>query len=636
MSGEACRPPAQLPFYSRSLLMSASLAHYQVRVAAIAMLCVATLSPASMPVACARPSSMKLLPEETLAFIRVANARELVDRMRETTTGRMLRDPQLRPFLEHLWGKAEDFYAEKAQGVLGISLEQLQKLPQGEIAVGLVPCRVKFLAPLVLIDLGDQADVAQKTIAGALEKAREEGSEISTETIGGVEFMTLAEKGGGDELHFFWKENTLVASTRPELLREVLRHWEPSAAGEVTSEAATPDGEEVFHLGGRTLAENNQFTTILRHCRREQDPPPQLIFYADPIGFVHAAAAENAGLRVFEAMLPALGLDGVLGVGGTSTYATGRYEDLSHLHLLLGNPRAGVVQLLAFEPGDMAPQPWVPLAVETYMTCHWNFRAFYDRLAAIIDGFQHPGATDEFVAKRFSENLGVDVLADVIGNLAGRATYIVGYEKPATMRSQKQVLVLELTDEAAAVKTLDTIRARYADLFKERTFGKVTYYALVPKWLEAMPEDQRPFSPMLAIMDGNLFVGGSTQLFERCVAARDGTIDRLADSEDYTRLATALGKETSGATPVGLLVSRPQETFRHLYELLTSDRTRQYLEEHSENNPVWAALSEALAEHELPPFDVLAHYLAPTGAILYDTDSGFHSIGFTLREEVKQ
>ena len=45
------------------------------------------------------------------------------------------------------------------------------------------------------------------------------------------------------------------------------------------------------------------------------------------------------------------------------------------------------------------------------------------------------------------------------------------------------------------------------------------------------------------------------------------------------------------------------------------------------------ALADALDANELPPFEVLAPYFGPGGGILYDTDTGYHAIGFTLRNE---
>ncbi|MEX2092535.1 MAG: hypothetical protein WD971_07645, partial [Pirellulales bacterium] len=68
---------------------------------------------------------------------------------------------------------------------------------------------------------------------------------------------------------------------------------------------------------------------------------------------------------------------------------------------------------------------------------------------------------------------------------------------------------------------------------------------------------------------------------------------------------------------------------------LTSEKTKEYLAEHAEGNPFFAALLESLAANELPPFDVIAPYMTPSVGVIYDTDTGFHGISFTLREEVE-
>jgi hypothetical protein len=60
----------------------------------------------------ARPSAMKLFPEETLLLVRTPNAGELFDRLRDTATGRMVRDPQVAPLVERLYGSASDLYTQ--------------------------------------------------------------------------------------------------------------------------------------------------------------------------------------------------------------------------------------------------------------------------------------------------------------------------------------------------------------------------------------------------------------------------------------------------------------------------------------------------------------------------------------------
>jgi hypothetical protein len=134
-------------------------------------------------------------------------------------------------------------------------------------------------------------------------------------------------------------------------------------------------------------------------------------------------------------------------------------------------------------------------------------------------------------------------------------------------------------------------------------------------------------------MDGHLFVGGSTLLFEQIIAARDGTAERLADSPDYARLAATIGRETSGQTPALFMMQRSEESLRHVYDLLTAEKSREFLEENSEGNALFTALLDALDAGELPPFESLLQYMGAGGSILYDTDTGYHGIGFTLRNE---
>ncbi|MCI0332696.1 MAG: hypothetical protein L0228_05695 [Planctomycetes bacterium] len=601
-----------------------------------------------------RPSAMKLFPEESVVFVRMANAHEFGERLSKTGTGRMLKDPQLKPLIEQLYGDVGKLYAEEAEEKMGITWDDLQKLPHGEMAFAVVARPNQRPAFLILIDQGDEPSVVERLVDRALEFAGEKGTEFSTEEIGDVEVTVVRDADQENRMFgVFQRENTIVAATDPNVLRNVLWHWdgggspEDARGGAALDESAKDDEansdrdeggeakEDEPFVPGRTLAENDRFVTILKNCRREQDPPPHLIFFVDPIELVRNVGRDNGGVQFAMGLLPALGVDGLLAVGGAMTYSTDRYNEMSQFHVLLENPRAGVMQLPAFEPGDTTPQQFVPLAVETYMGMHWNVGDTYDRLVALVDKYRHEGATEKFVKERISDRLGVDLPTQVLDNLSGRFTWMIGYEKPAKFRGQQHTIAAEVVDEEAMKETIKAVMAKYPDVFEERQFGNVTYHAILPPRLRDMAEEERPAEPCIAVMDGYMFLGGSCKLFERCVAARDGTIDRLVDSEDYARATEVLGRETAGLTPAIFSVSRYEETMRQWYDLLTSEKTRELIEENKEDNRFLAALADALDQHQLPPFDVLAPYLAPGGAILYDTDNGYHGISFTLRNEAE-
>jgi hypothetical protein len=605
-----------------------------------------------------RPSSMKLFPEETVVFVRAANAHELGERFQQTSMGQMLNDPQMKPFVDHLYGKAGDLYAEHAEGKLGITWDDLKKLPKGEVAFAVVAREHRRPALALLIDQGDEVSVADKLVDKALDTAEKAGGEFSTEKIGDVTITVVRAPGQQNRMFgVFERDNTIVVATDPDVLKNVLWHWDHpgettlSVVSDKPADSAATDKTDSKSAGdtkgksekkddefvpSRTLAENSRFATIIRECRRKQDPPPHLIFYADPVGLAKNVGRGNGGLQMALAMLPMLGLDGVAGLGGAATYSTNEYDGLAQFHLLLENPRAGILQLPAFETGDTTPQAFVPRDLESYSTWHLNLRTTYDRIIALVTRFGAKDAAEKFIKEKINDKLGIDILAQVVDNLKGRYTWMVGFDKPAALRGQQHVVAAELKDEKAGTDALKTVIGRFPEVFEVKHFGKVTYYSITTPRAKDKPEEELPYHPFVAITDGYLFVGTSVQIFERCVAAFEGTGDRLADSDNFKRASAVLGRETAGKTPVMFSTHNYEETIRQWYDLLTSPKTREQLNEKKAKNPILAALAETLEQNQLPPFDVLAPYFAPGGGILYDTDNGYHGISFTLRNETKQ
>jgi hypothetical protein len=603
---------------------------------------------------------MKLFPEETVVFVRMANAHEFGEKFQQTSLGRMIRDPQMKPFVDNLYGKAGDLYAQHAESKVGISWDDLKKLPKGEVAFAVVARDHRRPALVLLIDQGDEVSVADKLVDKALDLAEKSGGEFSKEKIGDVDITVVRDHDQQNRMFgVFERDNTIVVATDPDVLKNVLWHWD-HAGEETPSRAASGDApangtsaskadaaadaapkdkpqkqKEKEFVPTRTLAENTRFATILKECRRKQDPPPHLIFFADPIALARNLGRDNGGMQMVLAMMPMLGIDGLSGLGGAITYATNEYDDLVQVHVLLDNPRAGILQLPAFEAGDTTPQAFVPRAIESYMAWNWNLRATYDRLLVLLDRFGVKASVDKFMKDQLNDRLGIDLPHQILDNLKGRYTWMVGYDHPA-LRGQQHVIAAELKDEKPVAEALKSVIGKFPELFEEKHFGNVTYHAIIPKGFKDKPEEERPITPFVAISDSYLFVGTSTQEFERCITARDGTVDRLVDSDEYKRTTAVIGRETAGKTPVLFTANRFEETVHQWYELLTSPKTREQLNENKAKNPILAALAETLEQNQLPPFDVLVPYFAPGGGILYDTENGYHGISFTLRNKTQQ
>src|SRR5688572_21725416 len=174
------------------------------------------------PVA-ARPSAMKLFPQDTLLFLRVADARKMGERFKETSTGLMLHDPQLQPFIERLYGGTAEFYTDQLEERIGISWDDLQQLPQGEVAFAIVARPAQPPAFLLLVDQGETESAARLLLDRAIEAGVEHGGELSTETIGDVEVTVIREGDDQDKMiGTFQRENTIVVATDANVLRNVL------------------------------------------------------------------------------------------------------------------------------------------------------------------------------------------------------------------------------------------------------------------------------------------------------------------------------------------------------------------------------------------------------------------------------
>ncbi len=587
---------------------------------------------ATLPVAQAqRRTAMNLFPHDTLLFIRTNNAQELADRLKETGTGRLFSDPQIKPLVDRVLGEVSAVYAEEAEAEVGMSWDQLTKLPKGELAFGIIARPDGPPQFLALIDQGSEPSSARALVDRAVQAAVDDGGSLSKDTVDGVE-ITIVSTGGPD-IGFFEKEGTIVASTDRNLLRHVLYHWSGTNPAVTGGNAAPAEGGEGAFIPSPTLDTNQKFVSIITASRRSDDPPPNVILYADPIEMVRQFGRAEPGVQIALAFFPQLGLDGILGLGGSATFSTGPYDSLVHTHILLQNPRAGILSMLAFQTGDHTPQAWVPAETETYVTARWNFQSFYARLASIVDTFRGEGSFDTLVNGPVSNQLGIDFKASVIDNLSGRMTLVAGYETPLRLQGRHNTLALELVNETAGEQTLQTVMNKFPEVFERQQFGRATFYALKTASLNELPDEQRPMNPFVAVLDNHLFVGSSINLFERIVEAGQNEIPRLANSPEYTRVSETLTAATAGMRPAVVSMSRPELTWKFWYEMLQQDSTRELVEQAAADNEQVERFAKILREGGLPPFDVLRKYFAPSGGVIYDTDNGFHGISFSLRNE---
>ena len=79
----------------------------------------------------------KLLPKKTLAYVRIADSRELVESFMKTSVGRLSQDEKIKPLIMHLYGSVTQAFAQ-VQDQIGVSLGEILSIPQGEVCGAII------------------------------------------------------------------------------------------------------------------------------------------------------------------------------------------------------------------------------------------------------------------------------------------------------------------------------------------------------------------------------------------------------------------------------------------------------------------------------------------------------------------
>ena len=567
----------------------------------------------SGPVLAERPSAARLLPDNTAAFLWVPDAPELSERFMNTALGQISQDPQLKPFVNQLYGSLAEAVATM-QDRIGLSLSELLAIPQGELCIAVVAPDGEQPQLVALLDVGDQLSNARELLDRVTDALDQTGAEKSQQTVADTKILVY--DGVGErrrKLIFLEKDSTVVVGSSVEVLKGILSVW---------------NGGE-----GRTLGQDKEFAAIM-HRSGSTDQKPHLVWYADPIALMRSIGYENPGVRLALAMLPALGLDGVKALGGSYTLDAGQFDAIFHAHLLLDSPRTGIPEMIALESGVTEPEPWVPADVASYTTLHWDFQTTFDTAKSLFDSFRGEGALANLLEKRFKEPIGLDVEEELLPALAGRVTHFTWVERPITMQSQATLGAFQLVDPKAFGEVLERVVKKNEAFLTRQSYGGKEYFRYTPPRLGDGQEEPPRQTLCFGIVDDYLVLTDRPSIYEKAILTAAGSSESLADSLEFKLIASKIAGRSGGTQPGMIMFERPQEGMRLMYELAVSDDARQQLRQQAKTNPFLKSLGAALDEHPLPPFAVIEQYLAPSGAMVFADQTGFHYTAFSLRRQL--
>ena len=567
-----------------------------------------------------KPATIKLLPKETVVYFNVENAQNMAKKLSETSMGQMSRAPQLKPLVQELYGSVGQLW-ETAQEQIGLSLDEVWSLPQGEITVAVIAPEEDVPQVIMLWEAKDSLPTLKKLVARGLEEATKRGTIPEDETYQETKITILtpvAERRQNRPLCLFEKDGTLVVCTTVDLAKKLLDRWNGEA-------------EE-------SLSKNDAFISVMNRCQTADGERAQVTFFADPINLIRSIGQQNAQARVGLALLPTIGLDGLKGLGGSLTFATESFDSIMHAHLLLDNPRDGVIQVIALGTGDTTPERWVPANAAGYTTFYMEPKKSYRAITSLVDSF--PALGDGFVDSRvqqFFDRLDLNFLEDVLPAMDGRISMTSVVQEPITITSQGTILGIKLKDPQVFTPALDRMVAKLGDRVEKQTFGNKPYYLVQvgrPRD-EAEPEERpnrpRQPEPCFMILGDYLLVSDRPTLLQMAMTTESDASLTLSGSLEYKLISSRISRLAGTTKPSLVSFNRPEEGLHMLYELIGSEGARQGLRNQAENNNFFRSVNTALEKNPLPPFQVLKQYLAPGGSVMVDDETGIHFTTFTLK-----
>lgn len=560
-----------------------------------------------------RPPAESIFPRNTAVFLTVANAPDLKDRLAQTSIGLMGQDPQLKPLVRQLYGNLADAFAT-VESQVGASLDELLAIPRGEFAVGVIANEAQTPTVVVALDVGDGAAVVDRMLERGAQALVQSGASQSEETVDSVK-LTIFQFASDPPREVVWCKHagTLLAGSSGESVKQVL---------------ALAMGKE-----GETLAQDPEYAAIRQRCGAAEGTSAQVLWYVDPMALAKSVVANNQTAKfAIDFFAPKLGLDGFLAAGGGILVATEQYDVLTHVHLLLDNPRRGVLKALAVRDGDSTPPRWLPADSAAYSCLHWNFKQTFDEVGKMVDSIQGMGAFAGFVQDRLGARLGVDVEKELLPALSGRLVMGAVVERPASIGGQGTIVALGLEDGKAFEPIVEKLLLQFPGRFEKKMYGGQKYYLLndaIPG-----PNEASPRHVCFGIMADDLVAADRENLFQQAIIVASDPDKSLAGGLEFKLVTSRISRLIGKQKPALISFNRPEESMRMLYEIAVAPETRERMRGGRAGRiQLFKSVDQSLKDNPLPPFTVLQQYLAPGGAVLTDDETGLHYISFMLRKK---
>jgi hypothetical protein len=581
----------------------------------------------SAPAAAQTPFA-ELLPEDSLAIVRISNFAKLREGVAETQLGKLIAEPAMKPFIDSVLESIEELGVE-FQKEAGLSFKELIALPHGEVALAV-------LAPddedaeegeeptpgvIVLLNVGPNVKKSRELLDRMTAKlVEEEDYEKEVEEVQGTEVTTLTPGDDADESaqDVVWcVRDSVVIVANGDVVADVLGRWDGGA--------------------DETLAKRAAYQRVLQRTGEEA----QIHFYVDLPSIANLVSGQLPFGAIdqnpqAEQIFKLLGFDSFRAIGGSVAFGEGAFDTVVKLMVHYETPPRGLTRAIHFAETALEPEKWVPADVISYSTVNFSFGELFGVIDEIVEQFQPGGVSAVLQAVLAAQGVDFDVKREFITPLGKRVTFISDFGKPGDLDSQRLLFAMALNDGDVIAATLTKLLAFAGPLVSRREFKSHTIHEVtVPAQLMAaagqggdIDPNAPPVKLGICVAEGQLFIAHAT-LLEKVLLHAGEKRPGLAGTPKYKAIARHLPAEAGG---IGF--SHNEEEVRAAYAMLKAGKVKEAIAGSLPIDAEWLTrLADALDGSNLPDFDTIKRYLTDQGMYITADKDGLMFVQFQLAKE---
>jgi len=604
------------------------------------------------------PPAETLLPNSTKGFLSVASMSQLQENWNKTQLGQLMQDQAMKPFVEDLKRQIQDQWTKTHQK-LGITWDDLEGVPAGEVSMALVQPSATEVAVVIMADVTGHEAQTNALLEKINQNLAAQKAVRSQRTISGVAVTLFDvpkhEDTPARQVVYVVKDDLLAATDSLKVMQEIVaRQAQPKADA---------------------LADLPAYTAIMNRCKNAAgDLQPHARWFIEPFGYAEALRVSSHQprkkgtdmLKIFKQQ----GFTAIQGVGGFVNFYTGDYEILHRTHIYApGNQGGGerftlAARMLDFPTGgNFLPPDWVPRDVASYASLNINVKNAFESSKTLVNDVVGDEVFEDVLDSIKTDENGpkIDIRKDVIAFLGNRVTIISDLQLPITPKSERMLYAVQTIDEQHLAKVIKNWMETDPDTRRRDIAGHVVWEIVDEKaelpmiTIEGSPilagadpaeeEEEKeeralPANSAVTVAHGHLFIASHIDILTKILTDVDQR-EKLATSADYLRVAEQISK-LNGSQEFVQTFTRTDDAYRGTYELLRSGKMPEaesmmgrLLNSLLGEGKEGVLRSQRIDGTKLPEYDMVRRYLGPAGLTGLTEQDGWFLTGFTLIKDAQ-